>query len=68
MAALNKVAQAVGKTPAQVALKWVQQKGCIPLTGFSTKAQVDESVVACGMPALSEEHMTALDKANEAIT
>eukprot|EP00808_Paulinella_micropora_P016215 g33258.t1 len=59
---LQKWAGTLQKTPAQVALRWVVQKGCIPLTGMSTIEQAAENCAGPDMPALPDEAMAELDQ------
>jgi len=62
VAVLNKVAERVGKTPAQVSLNWIMCKGAIPLAGASSAAQVQENSGALGW-RLDPEDVAILDAA-----
>jgi aryl-alcohol dehydrogenase-like predicted oxidoreductase len=61
--ALRKVADAHNVKPSAVALKWVIQKGAIPLGGVKTAAQAEENAGAAdGGWAISDEEMAELAK------
>ena len=49
-----------GKTPSQVALRWLIQKGSLPIPGAKTAQQAADNAGALGW-ALSDEEMAALD-------
>ncbi len=53
-----------GKTPAQVAINWVQSKGTIPIPGVKNLKQAQENLGAVGW-RLSEEAMAKLDDLSE---
>jgi len=53
-----------GKSPAQVALNWVMQKGAVPLVGAKNEAQVRSNLGALGWQ-LTPDEIAALDKASE---
>ncbi len=50
-----------GKTPSQVALRWLIQKGSLPIPGAKTAQQAADNAGALGW-ALSDEEMAALDE------
>ena len=49
-----------GKTPSQVALRWLIQKGTLPIPGAKTAQQATDNAGALGWE-LTEEEMAALD-------
>ena len=49
-----------GKTPSQVALRWLIQKGSLPIPGAKTAQQATDNAGALGW-SLTDEEMTALD-------
>ena len=49
-----------GKTPSQVALRWLIQKGSLPIPGAKTAQQASDNAGALGW-ALSDDDMAALD-------
>ena len=49
-----------GKTPSQVALRWLIQKGSLPIPGAKTAQQASDNAGALGW-SLSDEEMAALD-------
>lgn len=53
----------IGKTPAQVALRWVMQQGhtIVPIVGARKVAQIQDSVGAVGWE-LSTEHLSRLNE------
>lgn len=55
-----------GKTPAQVALNWVIQKGAIPIPGAKNSRQASENAGALGW-ALTEEEVAYLDHASDQV-
>jgi aryl-alcohol dehydrogenase-like predicted oxidoreductase len=59
------VANRIGKTPAQVALKWIMQQGhcMVPIVGARTAAQMHENLGSCDF-VLSVEEMRKLDEAS----
>ena len=56
-------AEKVGKTPAQVAIRWLMQRPRItaPIIGARTMKQLEDNVGACGW-SLSDEEMAQLDR------
>lgn len=64
--ALIEVAQAAGCTPAQAALKWVQDRAGVTSTiiGARTMEQLDANLAALDAE-LSPEHVKALDEASD---
>ena len=50
-----------GKTPSQVALRWLIQKGSLPIPGAKTAQQASDNAGALGW-SLSDEEMAALDR------
>jgi aryl-alcohol dehydrogenase-like predicted oxidoreductase len=63
---LFEVAEAVGKTPAQVALNWVMNRPGItaPIIGARTLAHLEDNLGAAGWK-LSDEHMARLTAAGD---
>jgi aryl-alcohol dehydrogenase-like predicted oxidoreductase len=61
---LEEVAQAHGKTPAQIALAWVLSRGesVIPIPGMKRRTHLDENVAAVDI-TLTSEGMARLDVA-----
>jgi aryl-alcohol dehydrogenase-like predicted oxidoreductase len=59
---LGEVAQAHGKTPAQVALAWVSSRGenVIPIPGMKRRTHLDENVAAVDLE-LTPEELARLD-------
>lgn len=55
-----------GKTPAQVALNWVIQKGAIPIPGAKNSRQAAENAGALGW-ALTAEEVARLDEASDQV-
>jgi aryl-alcohol dehydrogenase-like predicted oxidoreductase len=64
--ALLAVAEAVGKTPAQVALRWLLQRPGVtaPIIGARTAAQLADNLGCVGW-SLSDEHMAHLTTVSE---
>lgn len=60
VAALQRIGDAHGKTPSQVALNWVICKGAIPIPGAKTREQAEQNAGAMGW-RLSANEMAALD-------
>lgn len=60
------VAEETGKTPAQVALRWVMQRPGVtaPIIGTRTMAQLESNLDACGW-TLSDEHMARLTEISD---
>ena len=50
-----------GRTPSQVALRWLIQKGAVPIPGAKNRAQAEQNAGALGW-ALADEDMAALDR------
>ncbi len=63
--ALIEVAQAAGRSPAQVALNWLLQRPGVtaPILGARTLAQLEDNLGAIGW-TLSHEHLARLDAAS----
>ncbi|MCH9627909.1 MAG: 2,5-diketo-D-gluconic acid reductase A [Chlamydiales bacterium] len=59
-ALLLKVAEKYGKTPSQIALKWIVQHGCLPLPGSKNVAHIKENM-NCLDIVLSEGEMDQID-------
>ena len=53
-----------GKTPGQVALRWVLSKGAVPIPGAKSLQQAQENAGALGWH-LSESELSALDQASD---
>lgn len=53
--ALEEVARARGRTPAQVALNWLVLRGAVPLVGAKNARQVEENAGALGWSLTAEE-------------
>lgn len=51
-----------GRTPSQVALRWIIQKGAVPIPGAKSASQAEQNAGALGW-SLSDEDMAALDAA-----
>ncbi len=56
-----------GKTPAQVAINWVIQKGCIPIVGAKNRHQAEENAGAMGWN-LPEEQIAILDSFSNVVS
>jgi aryl-alcohol dehydrogenase-like predicted oxidoreductase len=56
-----------GKTPAQIAINWTICKGAVPIPGAKNARQARDNAGALGW-RLSQEEMTALDRASDAVT
>ncbi|MBD2103523.1 aldo/keto reductase [Leptolyngbya sp. FACHB-261] len=63
-AAVQQVAQEIGKSPAQVALNWVRQKKIIPIIGGRKLSQVKDNL-ACLDFELADAHLKSLDEASQ---
>lgn len=62
---VQKVAEAIGCAPAQVALSWVRaQKGVIPILGARTLTQIQDNL-GCLTITLAPEHLVRLDEASQ---
>ena len=61
--AVDAVADAVGRSPAQVALAWVRAKGAIPIVGSRHAGQLRDTL-ACVDLTLGAEHLAELDAAS----
>jgi aryl-alcohol dehydrogenase-like predicted oxidoreductase len=61
-----KIAEEIGRTPAQVALSWVRQGPgvIVPLVGAKTRAQLDDNL-GCLEFELEPEHKQRLDEASK---
>jgi aryl-alcohol dehydrogenase-like predicted oxidoreductase len=61
---LERIAQARGKTPAQIALAWVLSRGehVIPLPGMKRRGHLDENAAAVDIDLTAEE-LAQLDAA-----
>lgn len=57
------VADAIGQSPAQVALAWVRQHGVIPLLGATKPRHMESNLESLSL-TLTDEHMKALDEAS----
>lgn len=57
---MQKIAEAHGATPAQVALAWLLAKGALPIPKAVNKLHIDENVAAVDVK-LSEAELTTLD-------
>lgn len=57
---LNRVAAKHGKTPAQVSLRWLMQKGIVPLPKSTHKARMVENISVFDF-SLDDEDMTVID-------
>lgn len=62
-AVVTSVAQAIGCSPAQVALAWVRQQGAIPLLGARTLAQFEENLASQAV-TLDADHLRQLADAS----
>jgi aryl-alcohol dehydrogenase-like predicted oxidoreductase len=64
-AEVRRVAERVGRTPAQVALNWVLRAPGVtaPIIGVRTAAQLEDNLGAAGW-RLDPEHVAALDRAS----
>jgi aryl-alcohol dehydrogenase-like predicted oxidoreductase len=58
-----RVAEEVGRSPAQVALNWVRRRGVIPILGARKLSQFKDNL-ACLDFALSDEHAARLEEAS----
>ena len=61
---LLEIASAVNKTPAQVALRYVIQKGCIPIPKSITKSRIEENFDVFSF-SLTNEQMQLIDDMKE---
>ncbi len=61
--ALQEVARARGRTPAQVALNWLVLRGAVPLVGAKNARQVEENAGALGW-SLAPEDVDRLERAS----
>lgn len=60
---LQKVTEAHGVKPSAVALKWIIQKGAIPLGGAKNATQVEENARAASDDwSISDEEMAELEQ------
>ena len=63
VAELRRIDGARERTPSQVALRWLIEKGTVPIPGAKNAAQATENAGALGW-SLTEEEMAALDAAS----
>jgi aryl-alcohol dehydrogenase-like predicted oxidoreductase len=56
-----------GKTPAQVAINWVIQKGALPIPGVKNLEQAEQNIGACGWN-LSPDEVAELDEMSDRVT
>ena len=63
--ALINIAAKIGRTPSQVALNWILQKGprMIPIIGATQLSQLEDNLKSCDF-ALSQEHINRLNEAS----
>jgi len=61
--AVKAVAAELGRSPAQVALAWVRQKGAVPLAGARTLAQLQDNLGSLEV-ALNADQVGRLDQAS----
>jgi aryl-alcohol dehydrogenase-like predicted oxidoreductase len=64
IAALEKIAKEINKTPSQVALRWLLQKKTLPIIGAKTTQQLIDNLGSIGWE-LSSEHMKELDQVSD---
>jgi aryl-alcohol dehydrogenase-like predicted oxidoreductase len=64
VAALQTVAARVGKSPAQVAIRWIMQQGVLPIVGARNVQQLDELLAAADFQ-LDAATMAELDAASK---
>ncbi len=57
---LARIGQKYGKTPSQVAIKWIIQHGCIPLPGSKNETHMRENFNISDF-ALTEDEMSEID-------
>lgn len=62
--ALNEIAESLGATPAQVALRWCIQKGTLPIPGAKNARQAEGNAGALRI-CLSDTQMARLDALSE---
>ena len=60
---VDRIAEELGATPAQVAIAWVRHRGprVIPITGVRTPAQMDEVLAGVGLH-LADEQQARLEE------
>jgi aryl-alcohol dehydrogenase-like predicted oxidoreductase len=63
VAVLRRIGEAHERTPSQVALRWLIDKGTVPIPGAKNAAQARENAGALGW-SLSTDELTALDEAS----
>lgn len=63
---LQEIAQAHGKTAAQVALNWVICKGALPIPGAKTARQAEDNAGGAGW-RMSDEEVAKLDEITDSI-
>jgi aryl-alcohol dehydrogenase-like predicted oxidoreductase len=61
VAELRRIAQSVDRTIAQVALRWIIEKGAVPIPGAKNEEQAEQNAGALGW-TLSADEVEALDK------
>eukprot|EP01060_Flectonema_neradi_P014362 TRINITY_DN21061_c0_g1_i1.p1 TRINITY_DN21061_c0_g1~~TRINITY_DN21061_c0_g1_i1.p1 ORF type:complete len:345 (+),score=72.01 TRINITY_DN21061_c0_g1_i1:56-1090(+) len=59
---ITQIAERVGRTPAQVVLKWGLQKGVVVIPKSVTPSRVDENLAAGSLPDLSEDDVFQIDR------
>jgi len=60
---VNAIGKKLNKTPAQIALRWLMQKGTIPIIGTRSMPSLEDNLGAVGW-TLPEEDMVELNKAS----
>jgi aryl-alcohol dehydrogenase-like predicted oxidoreductase len=55
LAAMRRIGDAHGKTPAQVAINWLLAKGALPIPGAKNPAQAEENAGAMGWRLTEDE-------------
>lgn len=58
---LLKISQKYGKTPSQIAIRWIIQHGCIPLPGSKNKQHMLENITVTDF-TLSKDEMEEIDQ------
>lgn len=64
VAAVVKVAQEIGRSPAQVSLAWLLAQGTLPIIGARRTPQLQDNLAAAGVQ-LSPEHLATLDEVSK---
>jgi diketogulonate reductase-like aldo/keto reductase len=67
-AVLDKISQKIGKTPAQILLKWSIQKNAIPVTTSGDVQRQKEQLQAEGPWKLSDEEIQDIDSTGSKLT